>query len=102
MKTIKVNELDIKKELEERGFEKYDDCETVYIAKLEDHKYITVDLDFTTLVWEVNYDVTDDYFAKAVTGVGSQYEELRRKCKRVSGMNILYALGYSDVTYIEF
>lgn len=102
MREIITNVLDIKEALEERGFEKYSDCETVYIAKLEDHKYITVDLDFTTLVWEVNDDVTDDYFAKAVTGVGSQYEELRRKCKRVYGMNILYALGYSDVTHIEF
>jgi hypothetical protein len=102
MRTINMNVLDIKEALEERGFDKYSDCETVYIAKLEEHKYITIDLDFTTLVWEVYDDVTDDYFAKAVTGVGSQYEELRRKCKRVSGTNILYALGYSNVEGIEF
>lgn len=95
MKMFNETTTSIKTILTDKGFTLYDN---VWIAKMSDGKYITVDEDLTVDVWDIlsGYDVSEKEFISAMIGDETPYCVLRNKCN-ITEVSILYALGVGDV-----
>lgn len=87
--------------LENCGFTRYSDYETVWIAKTNDG-YITVDNDFSVRKWYVSpgCEVTDDEFVSGMVGNAEKYEALIKKVASQDS-NILYAVGFNVTQDLE-
>lgn len=106
LSTFTKSNKDIEEVLTEHGFTLFD---SIYIAKIKDGVWVTVDNDYSVFVWKLieGAAITDDQFVEWMTGCGDDYEKLRRLCDS-SEKTLAFALGvavpedYEDENYDMF
>lgn len=106
LRTFIRSNKDIDEVLTERGFTLFD---SIYIAKIKDGVWVTVDEDYSVFVWKLveGAAITDDQFVEMMTGCEAVYEKLRRLCDS-SEKTLAFALGvavpedYEDEDYDMF